>query len=230
MKKLAFVIMILAAATCAFGQTEINTQNTDNPGYFRSPGFVAISAGYVYHGGNTTNEKAIRPHVLGMINLLQSEYGNLALSLGAMYSTPESEYDTGSVRYDISAKQYSGEIGLNYLTGSNSVNFWLGGGYSYNYVTADAKSFRNASDVSANYNKSFTDTTGGFFLHVGIEYILTKDGNLGMFFQYRYTDADRAQFDIDTNLDFGGSPQALKNQSSLTTSNQLFFFGVTYHF
>ena len=234
MRQAVFTIVLLVAlSTQAFGQ---NMQNTENPGYYRSPGFLAASAGTIYYQGSTSSPGEIRPFVFGMFNLFQSEYGNIALSAGALFSSPAMKTNYATLAgQDISARikgtHYTAEIGINYITGSDTINFWIGGGYNYSFLESKLKNVKNESGSPSSYSQNYSQNVTGMHYYLGLEYILTKNGKWGMFFLFRVQETDRAQHKLDSNISFAdGTTATVNTQKGMCLSNKSYMFGLTYHF
>lgn len=212
-KLIPIILTVILIHTTAFAQ------NTYNPGYFKSPGFLAVAGASAYSKSDTAQDLDIAPQLLLMLNVVQSEYGNIGLSLGSFFTMPYNNQTRGSYDYELKTKHISGELGINYTTGSKSINFWVGIGYNLNYVFGDIKNVRNGG-APTGYTKSVSDTTFGWHYYAGFEYMLTKDGRWGAFILFRGLDAERAKFNID-DLGF---------EAEQRVGGKTYSAGIIYHF
>ena len=222
---------LFIAALSIFFSVNAFAQNTDNPGYFDSPGFLAVGAGMLYPYGGTHWDPDIRPFITGMWSALRSEYGHLGLSVSGMFTTPYRNYDNGQVEYRISTQQYIGDISLNYVTGSKTLNFWFGMGYNLNYSVSCMRNVKNAAGSRSGYERMFHQTVYGYQYQIAIEYILTKDGSWGLYVLFRGQFTNRAKFDTDKHVEFSdGSAVYVNERRTMDLSNRSYTFGLTYHF
>ena len=226
--------VILSVVALFFFSFSAFAQNSDNPGYFDSPGFVAVGGGTLYPYGNTHGDSEIRPFVTGMWNVIRSEYGFIGLSVSAIITTPYRNYNNGAIKYKVSTQQYIGDFSLNYVTGSKTVNFWIGMGYNLNYAVSQARNMETAGAFivrKSNFEKTFYQTVYGYQYQIGLEYILTKNGGWGLYFLIRGQYTSRAQFDIDERVTFSdGTNRYISERRTMDLSNRSYTFGMTYHF
>ncbi len=212
-------------------QAPQNPQNTNNPGYFLTPGFIAFGGNQVYNGSGVTRDKDIRPFFMGMINLAQSEYLNIGLSLSAFFTTPGKYYNNNSTLYRITAHQYTTELGLNFYTASKTINYLAGIGYNLSYVEGHMRNVKNATGASSSYSRYMYDTVPGWNYYIGFEYLLTKDAKWGLFVMFRGQESRNASFENNTRLQFNdGSSAHLNTASRMNINNKTYMLGLMYHF
>ncbi|MDR0453359.1 MAG: hypothetical protein LBH05_00955 [Deferribacteraceae bacterium] len=214
--------IFLFAAALIFFSVNAFAQNTDNPGYFDSPGFLAFGGGMSYPFGNTHRDPDVRPFITGMWNVIRSEYGHIGLSVTGFYTIPYRNYNNDQFSYRILTQQYVGDLSLNYVTGSKTINFWLGAGVNLNYAESRTQNMKNNIN-HMNFDKNFYQTVYGYQYHVGLEYILTQSGVWGLYVLIRGQHTSRAKFDIEF-------PDGTLNTNTMDLSNKSYIFGMTYHF
>ncbi|MDR2104463.1 MAG: hypothetical protein LBP51_01770 [Deferribacteraceae bacterium] len=205
----------------------------DNPGYFVTPGFISLSGAnsYIPKSSDTSSDKDFRPLVIGMFNVIQSEYGNLGLSLGGFYTTPSRGVGNSQYQYRIFTEQFTGEVTLNYFTASKTINFWAGIGYNFSYIEADMKNFKTTSGFPSSYSKKYYNTVEGFHFYAGFEYVITKDGHWGLLLMVRGLYIDPSYFNKEGNVAFSdASNVALSGKDKVTHSVQSYSIGIIYHF
>ena len=202
MKKILLVIIILSFA-CSFAYADDRLNKPYNYGYAKRYGMVAIT-------GNLTDR-------------ISNAWGDLAPGgVGFLYYNILSG-DFTTKNQQIKGKAHMAPIALNvaYMTSSNIVNAWIGIGVSYNFAT-----FNISGGI--NNGVSYGDFTQnsqllGFDAFAGVEYLFTKDGRWGAFFEFRYTYAQNPKF----NLDLTG----IGSVSDTLDMQQLkYTIGFSYHF
>ena len=208
----------MLAAAAVFAEDE----KYDNPGYFETPGWLAIMGSSVDARSAMRRDGDIRPYLTGTYNILQSEYGNLGLTAGLMYWEPSKRVRRGDNSFTLNARQYTGDIGLSYSTGSKTINYMIGLGYSYSYMDIELESVKY-NGMKGAYSDSLTASTGGIYYFIGAEYMITKNGKWGLFAMYHGREVRTRKFDYDD----GG---LLRGSTGFNTSNQTFSFGLSYHF
>ena len=107
------------------------------------------------------------------------------------------------------------------MTSSNIVNAWIGIGVSYNFAAFDISGGTN----NGVYYNDFTQNSQliGVDAFAGVEYLFTKDGRWGAFFEFRYTYSQNPKF----NLDLAG----IGSISDTLDMQQLkYTIGFSYHF
>ena len=227
MQKILLISFFIVIAVVCYSDDKVLH---DNPGFLKSPGFIGIGGTTIYGSSGTRRDSEIRPFFIGMLNLIQSEYGNIGLSYGFIPITPHKYYNTEDVSFKMSAQQYSNEFGLNYLTGSKSFNFFLGAGYSANYLTTQLRNFSN-NGVDSSFQKSYSQWVYGWQYYFGFEYVLTRDGKWGLFFLFRGAEPDRARFQIDEIITFkDGTSIHYTDDLSMNLYNKSYTLGVIYRF
>ncbi|MDR2884462.1 MAG: hypothetical protein LBV09_05085 [Deferribacteraceae bacterium] len=225
-----FVLFFLLIAVAGYAQDDDIL--SDNPGYFESPAFLAIGGSMLYGNSDTHRDQDLRPFLMGMWNVVQSEYGNLGLSLGFMPITPYREHNIRDLGFKLSTQQYSGELGVNYVTGSKWINLFLGAGYNMSYVNTEMRNLRNtATGVGSNYTKNYSQFVYGWHYYLGLEYVLTKDGSWGLFFLFRGQETARPKYTLDKTVNFkDGSSITYNDDFDMDLNNKSYTLGVIYHF
>jgi hypothetical protein len=226
---LPIVIIITLYSSLIFAE-----ERTDNPGYFVSPGFLSlnIANSYIPKSSDTSSDKEIRPLLVGMYNIIQSEYGNLGLSLGGIYTTPSRNISNPAYSYRITIDQYTGEVGLNYFTASKTINFWAGVGYNFSYIEGEMKGFRNTTNGSgSSYSKKYYNTIEGFHYYAGFEYVITKDGHWGLLLMVHGLYTNPSYYNKEGSITFSDHLTVpLSGRDKVTHSIQAYSLGIIYHF
>lgn len=218
MKKFFLVIIVLLFES-GFVYADDRLGKPYNHGYAKTYGMVALTANLTDRISNAWDE--IAPGGGGFIycNILNDYWGNFAVGISA-------DYIGGSFATkdkNIKGKAHMAPVAFNvaYMTASKVINAWIGVGVSYNFATF------NISDgtIDGTHYNDFTqhDQLLGFDAFAGLEYLFTKDGRWGAFFEFRYTYAQNPKFDI--NLAGTG------NVSDKLDMQQLkYTIGFSYHF
>ncbi|GAB7140611.1 hypothetical protein RsTz2092_05610 [Deferribacterales bacterium RsTz2092] len=176
MKRFLVVLVLF----CAFVGVEANAEEKAyNPGYFVSRGFVSFGISGVHPKSGSYADSRFLPSAMGNINIIQSEYGNLGLTLGASYTRPAREYEQGNYKFRMIGDEYIADVGLAYSTGSKSINLWLGGGYVKSWLSSKMDEVY-LSGVGTGYTKRFRSTRDGHYLFGALEYVISKDGKWGL--------------------------------------------------
>jgi hypothetical protein len=208
-------------------------ERTDNPGYFETPGFISLSIAnsYIPKSSDTSSDKDVRPVLIGMFNIIQSEYGNLGLSLGGFYTTPSRKIGNSDYHYRITTEQFTGEASLNYYTASKTINFWVGIGYNFSYIEAEMKDFNNSAGSPSPYSKRYYNTVEGFHFYTGLEYVITKDGHWGLLVMVRGLYTKPSYYNKGGFVTFSDSTTSpLSGKDKVTHSIQSYSIGIVYHF
>jgi hypothetical protein len=231
MKKI--IVLYLAAAFILSALPVSAEERTDNPGYFVTPGFISLSGARssIPKSSDTSSDKDVRPVLIGMFNVIQSEYGNLGLSLGGFYTSPSAKFSDPAYNYRITADQYTGEVGLNYYTASKTINFWVGAGYNFSYIEGETKSFRNSAGAPASYSQKYYSTVEGFHFYLGFEYVITRNGRWGLLVLVRGLYPKPSYYDKEGSVTFSdGTTELLSGRDKVTHSVQSYSLGLIYHF
>lgn len=217
MKKIFLAIFILSFAV-GFSYADDRTNKPYNHGYAKRYGMVALTANLTDRISNAWGD--IAPGGGGFIyyNVLNDFWGNFSIGLSADYIG--GDFTTKDKK--INGKAHMAPVAFNiaYMTASKVVNAWIGVGVSYNFATFNI-SGGAVDDV--NYQK-FTQNSQllGFDAFAGLEYLFTKDGRWGAFFEFRYTYAQNPKFNIDLS---GGSVSDTLDMQQLK-----YTIGFSYHF
>lgn len=214
MKKILLVIMILSFAYSISYADDRNKPY--NYGYAKRHGMVAIT-------GNLTDRISsewgdLAPGGGGFVyyNILNDFWGNFSIGLSADYIGG----DFTTKKQSIKGKAHMAPVAFNiaYMTSSNIVNAWIGIGVSYNFATFNISGGTNNGVSYGDFTTS--SQLLGFDAFAGAEYLFTKDGRWGAFFEFRYTYAQNPKF----NLNVTGVSDSLDMQQLKYT------IGFSYHF
>ncbi|MDR2868906.1 MAG: hypothetical protein LBV04_00475 [Deferribacteraceae bacterium] len=209
-KHVGFAIAVLCLAWPAFAQSQ---ENYDNPGYFETPGFLALSASFSPRNRSAMNrDNTPAPYLWGVYNIVQSEYGNIGLLAGVQYTRPSRDYADFEMKSDF----VTGDLGLGYFTAAKTMNFFIGAGYSTSWLK-----LRQYANTGGKI--SYTEHPYGFFYFVGFEYGLTKDGKWGIFIILNGREMKNTEFEYDDGKGFAG-------ESFINVSNQVVSVGIAHHF
>lgn len=222
MKKLFYILIL--TATVLFYSTSGECQTIDekprNPGYAKRYGMVGLYGLLPDYINNSWTD--LSPGGGGMIyyNILNDFWGNFSIGVTAEYA--------GGIYKDsnISGFAHMAPVSFNvaYMTASNVLNFWIGIGVSYNFINFDISGGTYSDGTTFSKNKYLQDNVLGVDAFVGAEYLFTKNGRWGAFFEFRYTYAEKAEFSLN-------APEvAMPFSASIDTQRFRYTVGFSYHF
>lgn len=191
-----------------------------NPGYAKRYGMVGLFGHLPDYINDSWTDMA--PGGGGFIyyNVLNDFWGNLSLGVSA-------EYVAGSYKdNNIRGYAHMAPIAFNvaYMTSSDVLNFWIGVGVSYNFVNFDMSGGTYSDGTFFHKNKYLQDQVVGVDAFAGAEYIFTKNGRWGAFFEFRYTYAEKANFSLN-------APEtAMPFSATIDTQRFRYTVGFSYHF
>ncbi len=218
MKKI-FLVIIILSLTSSIAYSDDRTGKPYNYGYAKRYGMVAIT-------GNLTDRISddwgdLAPGGGGFVyyNILNDFWGNFSIGLSADYIGG----DFKTKHQNIKGKAHMAPVALNiaYMTSSTIVNAWIGVGLSYNFATFNLSGGTNNGISYNDYTQN--NQLIGVDAFAGVEYLFTKDGRWGAFFEFRYTYSQNPKFNL--NL------ESIGNISDTLDMQQLkYTIGFSYHF
>ncbi len=219
MKKIIFCIIFLFAVTVAYADDRVGKPY--NEGYAKKYGMVGLY-GHLssYITGAWDNELA--PGGGGFIyyNLLNNFWGNLSLGVNADYVGGKFKTKDNKIAGRVHMAPLS--LNLAYMTSSKVINLWAGIGFSYNFASFDIDSVTH-NNREHSINVSQNSHLIGVDAFAGIEYLFTKDGSWGAFFEFRYTYSQKPELQLN-----------IKNAGTLSdildTQRFKYTIGFTYHY
>ena len=218
MKKfILFILLFLFAAN--FSYADDRTNKPYNIGYADRYGMVGLYGHLSDYLGKEWGD--LSPGGGGFIyyNIFNKFWGNVSIGVSADYVGGDFTTKNG-----IKGKAHMAPLALNlaYMTSSNVVNAWIGVGFSYNFATFDI--------TGGTYNSLAYGAQGsqsaqlmGVDAFAGLEYLFTKDGRWGAFFEFRYTYSQVPNI----NLNISGIGAV---SDKLDTQRFKYTVGFSYHF
>ena len=218
MKKILLVIIILSFAS-SISFADDRTGKPYNYGYAKRHGMVAITGNLTDRISNAWGELAPGGGGFVYYNILNDFWGNFSIGLSADYIGG----DFTTKKQNIKGKAHMAPVALNlaYMTSSNIVNAWIGVGVSYNFATFNISGGTNNGVSYGDFTQN--SQLLAFDAFAGVEYLFTKDGRWGAFFEFRYTYAQNPKF----NLDLTGIGSV---SDSLDMQQLKYTIGFSYHF
>lgn len=218
MKKIIFLILLLSF-TANLSYADDRTDKPYNIGYAKRYGMVGLYGhlsdyikddwGDLFPGGG------------GFIyyNILNDFWGNFSIGFNADYVGGDFTTSKG-----IKGKAHMAPLSLNvaYMTSSNVVNAWAGVGFSYNFATFDISGGTYNNTAYGAQGKQYAQLIG-VDAFAGLEYLFTKDGRWGAFFEFRYTYSQVPEI----NLNISGIGAV---SDKLDTQRFKYTVGFSYHF
>ncbi len=222
MKKLLIILLITAFTTVAYAQSD-SEEYPKNVGYKKSLGMVG---GYLNLPDFVQDDyKDYSPRGGAMIyfNVLNKIWGNVALGISSEYIGTEFNGYVNGFNVDSDIVVIPTTFNVAYMTSSRLINAWAGLGVSYAYFKYDIK---NGSYNSTTFGKqeSVSGSTYGVDGFAGVEYMFTDSGNIGLFFEFRYSLLDVGR----VSQQISGISQTYKH--NLTLDRFRYSIGVAYHF
>lgn len=203
MKKLFIVIILLFAFSFAYADDRKGKPY--NYGYEKRHGMVAITGNLTDRVDKSWGDLAPGGGAFIYYNVLNDFWGNFALGVSVDYIGGDF-----STQNNIKGRADMVPLAFNvaYMTSSKTVNAWVGIGVSYNFATF--KISDGAVNIplpnNSNNNVSYSGYTQsnqllGFDAFAGLEYLFTKDGRWGAFFEFRYTYSEMPTFSTGIDSD-----------------------------
>lgn len=217
MKKIALVILLLSF-TVTFSYADDRTDKPYNIGYAKRYGMVGLYGHLSDYIKDDWGDLALGGGGFIYYNILNDFWGNFAIGINTDYVGGDFSTQKG-----IKGKTHMAPLSLNvaYMTSSNTVNAWAGVGFSYNFATFDIAggTYNNISYAPENQQAHLI----GVDAFVGLEYLFTKDGRWGAFFEFRYTYSQIPEL----NINVAGIG---KVSDALDTQRFKYTVGFSYHF
>lgn len=218
MKKILLALIILSF-TFSFVYADDRLNKPYNYGYAKRHGMVAITGNLTDRVSNAWGDLAPGGGGFVYYNILNDFWGNFSIGISADYIGG----DFTTKNQQIKGRAHMAPVALNlaYMTSSKMVNAWIGIGVSYNFATFNIS---GGTNNGVNY-ADFTQNSQliGFDAFAGAEYLFTKDGRWGAFFEFRYTYSQNPSF----NLDLTGVGVV---SDSLDMQQLKYTIGFSYHF
>lgn len=190
----------------------------DNPGYFKSKGMVGIYGFLPDFHSKTFQDGNIGGGGFAYYNLANQFWGNVAVGVSSDYTFTKASRGN----YTANMKLAPVTFNIAYMTASDTVNFWGGGGISYNFADTDIRDVTfNGNTVAANKKVMLNFWSADVF--IGGEYIFTEKYKFGAFFEFRYTFTQP----VHLNSDFGSLGSI---HDTMTLQRFRYTVGFTYHF
>ena len=219
MKKLIlFIILFCLSFNLSYADDRLDKPY--NIGYAKRYGMVGIY-GHLSDYIKDEWDNELSPGGGGFIyyNIFNDFWGNVSIGVNADYVGGKFVTEK-----KIKARAYMAPLSLNlaYMTSSNIVNAWAGVGFSYNFATFNVKEayFNN---TKYGLDTSITNQLIGVDAFAGLEYLFTKDGKWGAFFEFRYTYSQMPKLEVNI-------PNVGTVSDELDTQRFKYTVGFTYHF
>ncbi len=192
MRLLLLFCMLVSTSSYVFANEDGTYINND--GYFKSRGFVGIYGTYTDYSKDYFGDDKISGGGFAYVNVVNTIYGNAMIGIGSVYEYTTLKNSTYNALVDNAAIQ----LNLAYKTSSKMINAWGGIGFTLNFYDVLLKSYKNGA-VNLDISKHQYAMLGGIDLFLGAEYLLTKNGLVGLFMEARYSFNEN--FVINTTLD-----------------------------
>lgn len=195
MKKLLLFTLLLLIFSANFSFADDRTGKPYNIGYAKRHGMVGIYGHLSDYIGKEWGD--LYPGGGGFIyyNILNDFWGNFSIGINADYVGGDFTTAKG-----IKGRTHMAPLSFNiaYMTSSTVVNAWAGVGFSYNFATFDltAGSYNN---IQYGTNERQYSQLMGVDAFAGLEYLFTKDGRWGAFFEFRYTYSQIPELKLNIN-------------------------------
>ena len=218
MKKFTLFILLFLF-TANFSYADDRTDKPYNIGYAKRYGMVGLYGHLSDYIGKEWGDLSPGGGAFAYYNIFNKFWGNVSIGISADYVGGEFTTKNG-----IKGKTHMAPLALNlaYMTSSNVVNAWAGVGFSYNFATFDI--------TGGTYNNTVYGAQGsqsaqliGVDAFAGLEYLFTKDGRWGAFFEFRYTYSQVPNI----NLNISGIGAV---SDKLDTQRFKYTVGFSYHF
>lgn len=218
MKKAILFTLVISMA--ALSDIYAQDYKLNNYGYAKRNGMVGLYGLLPDYIDSKFTDMAPGGGAFIYYNILNDFWGNLAIGFNAEYvagSYSKKNYFSGY------ANMAPISFNVAYMTASDFLNAWIGAGISYNFVSFDLNSGIINGNFFGKQGTLHDQVLGGDFF-AGAEYIFTKNGRWGVFFEFRYTIAEKAQINADISGGLG------KISESLDTQRFRYTVGFTYHY
>ena len=189
---LLIFFMITSMSSYVFANEDGTYVNND--GYFKSRGFVGIYGTYTDYNKDYLEDNKISGGGFAYVNVVNTIYGNAMIGIGSVYEYTKLKKSTYTGLVDNTAIQ----LNIAYKTSSKMVNAWGGVGFTLNFYDVLFTSYKNGA-MNLDVRKHQYEMLAGLDLFVGAEYLLTKNGLVGIFMEARYSFNEN--FVINTTLD-----------------------------
>lgn len=219
MKKLLLFTILCLLLTANFSFADDRTDKPYNIGYAKRYGMVGIYGHLTDYIGKQWGD--LYPGGGGFIyyNILNDFWGNFSIGINADYVGGEFTTSNG-----IKGRTHMAPLSFNiaYMTSSNVVNAWIGAGFSYNFATFDMTGGTYNGVYYGGSQKQYAQLMG-VDAFAGLEYLFTKDGRWGAFFEFRYTYSQVPEL----NYNIAGVGTSV---DTIDTQRFRYTVGFSYHF
>ncbi len=181
MRLLLLIFFIIASMSSYVFANEDGTY-VNNDGYFKSRGFVGIYGTYTDYNKDYFADNKISGGGFAYVNIVNTIYGNAMIGIGSVYEYTTVKNSTYTGLVDNTAIQ----LNIAYKTSSKMVNAWGGVGFTLNFYDVLFKNYKNGA-VNLDIGRHQYKMLAGIDLFAGAEYLLTKNGLVGIFMEVRYS-------------------------------------------
>ena len=163
-----------------------------NNGYYETIGMFGVYGFLDDYTNKSYKDSNIGGGGFLYFNPLNTIYGNLSIGISGDYSQGRLNADNVKANLDIIPASFN----VAYMTSSDFVNGWIGAGVSYIFTQIRINE-GVVPDSLLSFGHQEKDNkgviAGDFF--AGIEYIFTKNKMFGIFFEFKYTLAQKLKYE-----------------------------------